>query len=29
METGNITMTGSGQELLVNEAVKNAYLGSN
>ena len=29
METGNITMTGSGHELLVNEAVKNAYLGSN
>ena len=29
METGDITMTGSGQELLVNEAVKNAYLGSN
>ena len=29
METGSITMTGSGQELLVNEAVKNAYLGSN
>ena len=29
METGRITMTGSGQELLVNEAVKNAYLGSN
>ena len=27
METGNITMTGSGRELLVNEAVKNAYLG--
>ena len=29
METGRITMTGSGQELLVNEAVKNAYLGTN
>ena len=29
METGSITMTGSGQELLVNEAVKSAYLGSN
>ena len=29
METGNITMTGPGQELLVNEAVKSAYLGSN
>ena len=29
METGRITMTGSGQDLLVNEAVKNAYLGSN
>ena len=28
METGSITMTGSGQELLVNEDVKNAYLGS-
>ena len=28
METGRITMTGSGQELLVNEDVKNAYLGS-
>ena len=29
LETGRITMTGSGQDLLVNEAVKNAYLGSN
>ena len=29
METGRITMTGGGQELLVNEAVKAAYLGSN
>ena len=27
LETGNITMTGSGQELLTNEAVKKAYLG--
>jgi branched-chain amino acid transport system ATP-binding protein len=27
METGNITMTGSGQELLVNESVRAAYLG--
>ena len=29
LETGSITMTGSGQELLTNEAVKAAYLGSN
>ena len=29
METGRITMTGTGQELLVNPAVKAAYLGSN
>ena len=29
LETGRITMTGSGQELLTNEAVKAAYLGSN
>ena len=29
METGRITMTGSGQELLANEDVKAAYLGSN
>ena len=29
METGRITMTGSGEELLVNPAVKAAYLGSN
>ena len=29
LETGSITMTGSGQELLANEAVKAAYLGSN
>jgi ABC-type branched-chain amino acid transport systems, ATPase component len=28
METGRITLTGSGQELLSNEAVKAAYLGS-
>ena len=28
METGSITMTGSGKELLVNEDVKKAYLGS-
>ena len=28
METGRITMTGPGQELLVNEAVKAAYLGT-
>ena len=28
METGRITMTGSGQELLANEDVKAAYLGS-
>jgi len=28
LETGKITMTGSGQELLVNEDVKKAYLGS-
>ena len=27
METGNITMTGSGKELLVNERVRAAYLG--
>ncbi len=27
LETGNITMTGSGKELLANEAVKAAYLG--
>ena len=29
LETGSITMTGSGQELLTNEAVKAAYLGYN
>ena len=29
METGRITMTGTGAELLVNEDVKAAYLGSN
>ena len=29
METGRITMTGTGEELLVNEDVKAAYLGSN
>ncbi|MDO5322453.1 MAG: ABC transporter ATP-binding protein [Clostridia bacterium] len=29
LETGSITMTGSGQELLTNEDVKVAYLGSN
>ena len=29
METGSITMTGSGQDLLTNEDVKAAYLGSN
>ena len=29
METGRITMTGSGEELLVNPAVKAAYIGSN
>ncbi|MBP3655960.1 MAG: ABC transporter ATP-binding protein [Clostridia bacterium] len=29
METGRITITGSGPELLVNKAVKDAYLGSN
>ena len=29
LETGSITMTGSGQELLANEDVKAAYLGSN
>ena len=28
LETGRITMTGSGQELLTNEAVKVAYLGT-
>lgn len=28
METGRITMTGSGEELLANEAVKAAYLGT-
>ena len=28
METGRITLTGSGQELLTNEAVKAAYLGT-
>ena len=28
METGNITLTGSGEELLANEAVKAAYLGT-
>ena len=27
METGNITMTGSGAELLANEQVRAAYLG--
>ena len=27
METGNITLTGSGKELLVNEQVRAAYLG--
>ena len=29
METGRITLTGTGEELLCNEAVKAAYLGSN
>ena len=29
LETGSITLTGSGHELLTNEAVKAAYLGSN
>ena len=29
METGRVTMTGAGQELLVNDDVKAAYLGSN
>ena len=28
METGRITLTGPGKELLVNEAVKAAYLGT-
>ena len=28
METGRITMTGPGKELLANEAVKAAYLGT-
>ena len=28
METGRITLTGTGQELLTNEAVKAAYLGT-
>ena len=28
LETGNITLTGSGEELLVNPQVKAAYLGS-
>ena len=28
METGSITMSGSGAELLENEAVKDAYLGT-
>ena len=28
METGRITLTGSGAELLSNEAVKAAYLGT-
>ena len=28
LETGRITLTGSGQELLRNEDVKKAYLGS-
>ena len=27
LETGEITLTGSGRELLANEAVKKAYLG--
>ena len=29
LETGNITMSGSGAELLVNEKVREAYLGKN
>ena len=29
LETGNITMSGSGQELLADERVKEAYLGKN
>ena len=28
LETGRISLTGSGRELLANEAVKEAYLGS-
>jgi branched-chain amino acid transport system ATP-binding protein len=28
LETGNITMTGSGEELLHNEAIREAYLGT-
>ena len=28
METGRITLTGSGKDLLANEAVRKAYLGS-
>ena len=28
LETGRITLTGSGRDLLTNEAVKKAYLGS-
>ena len=28
LETGRITLTGSGRELLTNEAVKKAYLGT-
>ena len=28
LETGRISLTGSGRELLANEAVKKAYLGS-
>jgi branched-chain amino acid transport system ATP-binding protein len=29
LETGNITMSGTGAELLVNEKVREAYLGKN
>ena len=28
LETGRITLTGSGRDLLTNEAVKKAYLGT-
>jgi len=29
LETGNITMSGTGAELLANEKVREAYLGKN